>query len=50
MIRSNRLTNAEKDSIKEQVTADIQRNETVAFEMNAANNEADNTLKQSSND
>ena len=35
---------------KEQVVADFQRNETVALEMSAVNNDIDNTLKQSSNE
>ena len=50
MIKSIRLTDAEKDNIKELVTADIQINETLALEMNAVNNETVNVLKQSSND
>ena len=46
-IKTNYLKDAEKD-IKEQVVADIQRNERVAFEMNAGYNGSDNGLKQSS--
>ena len=40
-IRSNRLTDAEKDNIKEQVVVNIQRNESVALEMDAVNKEKD---------
>ena len=43
------MTDAEKDNIKEQVAANMQRNESVPLEMNAINNETDNVLKQSSN-
>ena len=50
ILKSNRLTETEKDSIKEQVVANIQQNESVALEMNVVNDETDNTLKQSSND
>ena len=42
ILKSNPLTDAGKD-IKEQVIVDIQRNESVAIEMNAVNNEIDNT-------
>ena len=45
IITSNRLKDAEKVYIKEQMFADIHWNERVALEMNA-----DNTLKQLSND
>ena len=45
----NHLTDAEKDSIKEQVVADIQGNKH-ALEMDEVKDERDNTLKQSSND
>ena len=38
------LTDAEKDNIKEQGCADIQWNKTVALEINAVDNETDNTL------
>ena len=41
IIKSNRLTDAEKDNIKELVVADIQRNESAALKMNAVNNEID---------
>ena len=49
IIKSNRLTDFEKDNIKEQVIADIQRNEIVALKMNAANNKTKDISKQSSN-
>ena len=39
IINSNRSTNTKKDYPKEQLTVDIQRNETVVLEMNAVNNE-----------
>ena len=38
-----------KDYIKDQVLGDIHRKENVILEMNAVNNETDNTSKQSSN-
>ena len=50
ILKSNRLTDAEKDNIKEQLVADIERNESVALEMSAFNKETDDTLKQWSND
>ena len=48
--KSNRLTDMEKDSIKEQLIPDIQRNKSVTLEMNTVNNETDCKLKQSSNE
>ena len=50
IVKINRLRVAEKESIKEQVVADIQRTENVALEINAVNKETDYKLKQSSND
>ena len=49
IIKSNLLENAENYNIIEQVVRFIQRNEIVTLEMNAVNNETNNTLKQSSN-
>ena len=49
IIKSNRSTDTEKDNLKEQVIADIQRNEIVTLEINAVNNETDNILKESNN-
>ena len=37
-----------KDNIKDELDADIQRNKSAVLEMNAVNNETDNTSKQSS--
>ena len=48
LIKSSRLTDAEKD-IKEQEVTNFQQNETIVLEMNVVNDEIDNTLKQSSN-
>ena len=50
ILKSHCLTDAEKQSIKELVIHYIQLDECVAIEMNAVNNETDNTLKQSKND
>ena len=41
ILKSKHLTDAEKDSIKGHVVADIQRNESVVLENNAGNNETD---------
>ena len=45
IIKSNRLTYTKKYIIKELVVADIKGKESVALEMNAVNNERDNSLK-----
>ena len=45
IIKSNCLTDAEKDSIKEQVITDIQQNESIVLKMNEINNETDNTIQ-----
>ena len=49
-IKSNCLKDTEKDNIKEQVVANIQLNKTASLEINAVNNETDDTLKQTGND
>ena len=43
IIRSHRLTDAEKDIIKELAVSDVQQNESVTFKINAVNNETNTT-------
>ena len=50
IFKKRRLIDAEKDCIKEQVVANIQRNESVAFDIHAGYYKTDNTLKQANND
>ena len=50
IIKSNHLTDVEKDNVKEQVVAHIQRNKNVALKINRVDNETDYTLKQLNND
>ena len=45
ILKSNRLTEAEKDIIK-QVIANIQRDESVALKINVINHKTDKWLKQ----
>ena len=43
ILKIDHLRDAEKDNLKMSVIVDIQRNENIALEMNAVNNETDDT-------